>query len=78
MTDSVFKANLAHLGGVQILGRLTAGLRRWRDRNAALREFERLDDHDLRDIGVDRNGLRDLIDARLAERELRARGPGPI
>ena len=56
MTDSVFKANLAHLGGVQILGRLTAGLRRWRDRN----------------------GLRDLIDARLAERELRARGPGPI
>ena len=78
MTDSVFKANLAHLGGAPILGRLTAGVRRWRDRNAALREFERLDDRDLQDIGVDRNGLRDLIDARLAERELRARGPGPI
>ena len=73
MTDSVFKANLAHLGGVQILGRLTAGLRRWRDRNAALREFERLDDHDLRDIGVDRYGLRALIDARLTEREVRER-----
>ena len=73
MTDNVFKANLAHLGGVQILGRLTAGLRRWRDRNAALREFERLDDHDLRDIGVDRYGLRALIDARLTEREVRER-----
>ena len=73
MTDSVFKANLAHLGGVQILGRLTAGLRRWRDRNAALREFERLDDHDLQDIGVDRYSLRALVDARLAEREVRER-----
>ena len=73
MTDNVFKANLAHLGGVHILGRLTAGLRRWRDRNAALREFERLDDHDLRDIGVDRYGLRALIDARLTEREVRER-----
>ncbi|HKF62820.1 MAG TPA: DUF1127 domain-containing protein [Dongiaceae bacterium] len=71
MTDSVFKANLAHFGGTQVLGRLTAGLRRWRDRNAALREFERLDDHDLRDIGVDRYGLRALIDASLAEREVR-------
>ena len=78
MTDSVFKANLAHLGGVQILGRLTAGLRRWRDRNAALREFERLDDRDLQDIGVDRYGLRALIDARLAERELRERCPDQI
>ena len=39
MTDSVFKANLAHLGGAPVLGRLAAGLRRWRDRNAALREF---------------------------------------
>ena len=28
MTDSVFKANLAHLGGAPVLGRLTAGLRR--------------------------------------------------
>ena len=73
MTDSVFKANLAHLGGAPILGRLTAGVRRWRDRNAALREFERLDDHDLRDIGVDRYGLRALIDARLTEREVRER-----
>ena len=78
MTDSVFKANLAHLGGVPVLGRLTAGLRRWLDRNAALRAFERLDDRDLRDIGVDRYGLRALIDARLAEREARERGPDRI
>jgi len=47
MTDSVFKVNLAHLGGVPVLGRLTAGLRRWRDRNAALREFERLERDEL-------------------------------
>ena len=78
MADSVFKANLAHLGGAPILGRLTAGVRRWRDRNAALREFERLDDRDLQDIGVDRYGLRALIDARLAEREARERGPDRI
>ena len=78
MTDSVFKANLAPLGGVPVLGRLTAGLRRWLDRNAALRAFERLDDRDLRDIGVDRYGLRALIDARLAERELRERCPDQI
>ena len=78
MTDSVFKANLAHLGGAPVLGRLTAGLRRWRDRSAALREFERLDDRDLQDIGVDRFGLRALIDARLAEREARERGPDRI
>ena len=73
MTDSVFKVNLAQFSGAQVLGRLTAGLRRWRDRNAALRVFERLDDHDLRDIGVDRYGLRALIDARLTEREVRER-----
>ena len=73
MTDSVFKVNLAHLGGAPVLGRLTAGLRRWRDRNAALRAFERLDDHDLQDIGVDRYSLRALVDARLAEREVRER-----
>ena len=78
MTASVIKANLGHHGATEALGRLKAALRRWRDRNAALRDFERLDDRDLQDIGVDRNGLRDLIDARLAERELRARGPGPI
>ena len=43
MTDSVFKANLAHLGGAQLLGRLTAGLRRWRDRWAAAHPRLRLD-----------------------------------
>ncbi|HEX4568835.1 MAG TPA: DUF1127 domain-containing protein [Dongiaceae bacterium] len=73
MADSVFKVNLGYHGPAQTLGRLTAGLRRWRDRNAALRAFERLDDRDLQDIGIDRYSLRALIDARLAERELRER-----
>ena len=73
MGASVIKANLGHPAIVDAFGRLAAGLRRWRDRNAALRAFERLDDHDLRDIGVDRYGLRALIDARLTEREVRER-----
>ena len=61
---------------VPLLAGLLSGLRRWRDRNAALREFERLDDRDLTDIGVDRHGLRALIDARLAERDIREHCPG--
>jgi uncharacterized protein YjiS (DUF1127 family) len=75
MTASVIKANLSYPAAVEAFGRLAAALRRWRDRNAALRAFERLDDHDLQDIGLDRYGLRALVDARLAERELRERGP---
>jgi len=80
MTDSVFKANLSQLNALpafrQALARLVAGLRRWRDRNAALREFERLQDRDLQDIGIDRYGLRALIDAQLAERDIREHCPG--
>ncbi len=80
MTDSVFKANLSHLSALlafrQGFRRLTGGLRRWRDRNAALREFDRLQDRDLQDIGIDRYGLRALIDARLAERDIRGHCPG--
>jgi uncharacterized protein YjiS (DUF1127 family) len=79
MTDNVFKGNLSHLSALlafrQGLGRLAAGLRRWRDRNASLREFQRLGDRDLADIGVDRYGLRALIDARLAERDIREHCP---
>ena len=78
MNASVIKANLGYPAFTEALGRLSAGLRRWRDRNAALREFERMDDRDLQDIGVDRYGLRALIDARLAERELRERCPDQI
>jgi uncharacterized protein YjiS (DUF1127 family) len=78
MTDSVFKANLGLHGTVHAFGRLGAALRRWRDRNAALREFERLDDRGLQDIGLDRYELRAVIDARLAEREIRERGPDLI
>jgi uncharacterized protein YjiS (DUF1127 family) len=82
MTDSVFKGNLSHLSSLlafrQGFARLSAGLRRWRDRNAALREFERLQDRDLQDIGVDRYGLRALIDARLAERDIREHCPSSL
>ena len=74
MNVGVIKANLGYPDVTHALRRLSAGLRRWRDRNAALREFERLDDHDLQDIGVDRYGLRALVDARLAEREVLERG----
>jgi uncharacterized protein YjiS (DUF1127 family) len=80
MADNVFKGNLSHPGSFlafrQGLGWLSAGLRRWRDRNAALREFDRLGERDLADIGVDRYGLRALIDARLAERDIREHCPG--
>jgi uncharacterized protein YjiS (DUF1127 family) len=80
MTDGVFKENLGHPSALlafrQGLGRLSAGLRRWRDRNVALREFERLDDRDLADIGADRHALRALIDARLAERDICEHCPG--
>ena len=79
MADNVFKGNLSRLSALlafrQGLGRLSAGLRRWRDRSAALREFDRLGERDLADIGVDRYGLRALIDARLAERDIREHCP---
>jgi uncharacterized protein YjiS (DUF1127 family) len=79
MADNVFKGNLSHLSALlafrQGLGRLSGGLRRWRDRSAALREFDRLGERDLADIGVDRYGLRALIDARLAERDIREHCP---
>ena len=39
MNASVIKVNLGYPGVTEALGRLGAGLRRWRDRNAALREF---------------------------------------
>ena len=73
MTDSVFKVNLGFHDATQAFGRLASALRRWRDRNAALREFERLDDHDLQDIGLDRYRLRAAVDEHLAARYLRAR-----
>lgn len=73
MTDSVFKVNLGFHDAPQGFGRLVSALQRWRDRNAALREFERLDDHDLRDIGLDRYRLRAAVDEHLAARDLRVR-----
>jgi uncharacterized protein YjiS (DUF1127 family) len=69
MSDNVLKVNLGYLG-------LSAGLRRpleaglvaigrWRARNASLRVLGRLDDRALLDIGIDRHGLREVVDAHL-------------
>jgi uncharacterized protein YjiS (DUF1127 family) len=77
MTVSVIKANLGYARSSSLRGwvaQLTAAFRGWRDRTSTLRELNRLDERALRDIGVDRYGLRGLVDARLAERELRQRG----
>ncbi len=76
MTARTIKANLAlsqdgdRLGGLaarlRLLGR---ALRRWHDSHMALAELSRLDDRALRDIGIERRELRDLVEARLQERD---------
>ena len=67
MTASVIKVNLSYPAALEAFGRLAAGLRRWRDRNAALRAFERLDDRDLRDIGVDTSQTISTVERPTAE-----------
>ncbi len=57
-----------NLGLGDRLAQAAAAWRRWRNQAAALRELKRLDDRALRDIGLDRVELRDVIEARLAER----------
>jgi uncharacterized protein YjiS (DUF1127 family) len=56
-----------HLGLGQRLARVVAAWRRWRNQVAALRDLNRLDDRALRDIGLDRVELRDVIEARLEQ-----------
>lgn len=71
MTDSVFKANLAHpVRAPRPFAAVAAAFGRWRDRTASLRELGRLDDLALRDIGVARHEIAAVIDARLAQRRL--------
>ena len=41
------------------------GLRRWRRRGKAIAELSALNDHVLRDIGVSRGSIRELVDAKL-------------
>ncbi len=45
--------------------RAIASLRRWRKRRKAIAELSRLDDHMLRDIGVSRGQIREVVDAQL-------------
>jgi uncharacterized protein YjiS (DUF1127 family) len=41
------------------------GLRRWRRRNRAINELGALNNRLLRDIGIDRNHIRETVDAML-------------
>ncbi len=41
------------------------GLRRWQKRRKAIAELGALDDRTLRDIGVSRGSIRELVDAQL-------------
>ncbi len=47
---------------VPLFGRLVAGYRRMRDRREAYRALARLDDHALRDIGLDRGMIGQAAD----------------
>src|SRR5262249_49687588 len=75
MTDSVFKVNLGPTGlsrPSHPLAAIAAAFVRWRDRNASVRELNRLNDQALSDIGVSRHEIGALIDAQFARRELEA------
>ncbi len=51
-------------------------LRTWRKRRLAIRELERLDEHLLADIGLDRGQIRFVIDGLAAAPARPAREPG--
>ena len=55
---------LTDIGGAVPL-RAIAALRRWRRRRKAIAELAALNDHMLRDIGVSRGAIRELVDAQL-------------
>lgn len=48
----------------------------WRKRRLAIRELERLDDHLLADIGLDRGRIRYVVDELTGAPARRAREPG--
>ncbi len=52
-------------------------LRAWRSRRLAIRELERLDEHLLADIGLDRGQIRYAVDGLRGAPARRAREPGP-
>ncbi len=51
-------------------------LRTWRKRRLAIRELERLDDHLLADIGLDRGRIRHVVEGLAGAPARRAREPG--
>jgi uncharacterized protein YjiS (DUF1127 family) len=77
MTTETLKANLSSLLPDFLFSGLRAtfrALRLWRARSAAVKELARLDDRALRDIGIERQELRAVLEASLLERE-RCRRP---
>lgn len=44
-----------------IVHELVFGVRRWHDRRVATRELEALNDHFLRDIGIERHQIRQTV-----------------
>lgn len=64
-----------------LLMRLLDTIRRWRARRATIRQLSRLDDHLLKDIGIDRWQVecvaRKLAESKPASGAWSRRGPGP-
>ena len=71
------RAIVTDIGGAVPL-RAFEGLRRWHKRRKAIAELSALDDRMLKDIGVSRGAIRELVDAQLRfEAEAVAPQPRP-
>ncbi len=70
------------VGAVRAVRRLVRaaahGLRRWRAKNMTRRALSRLDDHVLRDIGISREQIPYVLDARLAGGRIPVRHPAVV
>ncbi len=66
---------LADIGGAVPL-RALDGLRHWHQRRKAIAELGALDDRMLKDIGVSRGSIRELVDAQLRQRAENGAGNG--
>ncbi|MHA1152862.1 MAG: DUF1127 domain-containing protein [Alphaproteobacteria bacterium] len=60
----LFRDVLSDIGGAVPLHTFE-GLRRWQRRRNTVTELTALDDHMLRDIGVSRGSIREVVDAQL-------------
>ncbi len=81
LTDTFFRPVAKPGAAAQAILRLGLAplrrLRAWRKRRLAIRELERLDDHLLADIGLDRGQIRFVIDGLAGAPARPAREPGP-